>query len=172
MQDGNVRVVLASGDPQTRTFLKDLIEGQNEGIIVGQADNEINALTMTQRYRPDVAIIDSTLPYSVGLDYLPLSRISGLDTAQFISEQMPNIQVILVNNIDNNKTHPGTGSLNVLSRDSMASTYPLILRKLPYKSNKPKSVIFADVDVNSSVQEETKIDDGFSFALILLVFVS
>src|SRR3972149_5049868 len=108
-----MRVVLASERPQVQNLLVDVVEEEPGAVVVGQAENAIKALVLVENLRPDVAIIDSNLPYSVGMDRLALSRMSGLDIAQAICQTTPGTCVVLINNLDT-PVLPKVG----LSRDS------------------------------------------------------
>ena len=98
MQKQGVRVFLASEHSYVRDFLSEVIEQEDGVDIIGQAQDARQALTLTRNLRPDVAVIDSYLPHDAGLDTIPMSRINGLDTAQAISQEMPNTRVILLSN--------------------------------------------------------------------------
>lgn len=100
MQKRNVRAVLASERLEVRYFLKEMAEAEDRVVIVGQAENATRALALIRNLRPNVAIIDSRLPYAIGPDDVPMSYINGLDIAQTISEEIPNTRVILLNNLD------------------------------------------------------------------------
>lgn len=95
--NNHIRVMLASEFPEMRTFLKNMVQAEEGAVIVGEAENATKALTLARNLRPDVAIIDSCLPLNIGLDVNPLSRISGLDAAETISEEIPNARVVLLN---------------------------------------------------------------------------
>ncbi|MBI2869409.1 MAG: response regulator [Chloroflexi bacterium] len=94
-----VRVVLGSDGAQARDFLSGLVARQT-GVVVGEAENALEALTLTRSLRPDIVILDCHLPHTVGLKDLPLSRAGGLDAAQVISREIPNLRVLLVGNLD------------------------------------------------------------------------
>lgn len=96
MKRQNIRVMLASEYPEMRSLLKGVIEDQEKAVIVGQAENATRTLTLARSLRPDVVVVDTSLPYAVGLDSSPLTRTSGLDVAQALSEEIPNIKVVLV----------------------------------------------------------------------------
>lgn len=68
MQRRNMRVMVASEYPEVQYFLREVVEGEDGAVIVGQAENATKALTLAQNLRPDIAIIDSYLPHVVGLD--------------------------------------------------------------------------------------------------------
>jgi hypothetical protein len=96
----NTRVMVATEQSNVRHILETKVKENPGFIIVGEAESAIKALSLARSLRPDVAIIDSALPHNFGIDSLPLSRIGGLDTAQAISEEMPNTRVILLTNTD------------------------------------------------------------------------
>lgn len=100
LEKQNLRVVVASESPRVRSFLSQIIEQESGVDIVGHAPNAVKALTLTRELRPNILVLDYYLPFSTGLDAMPLSRISGLDVAQVISEEIPKTKVILLNNLD------------------------------------------------------------------------
>jgi CheY-like chemotaxis protein len=100
MQEQTIRVVIATEHAETRSFLSRVIEQEDGVEIIGQAPDAIKALVLTRNLRPDIVILDCFLPYSFGIDSVPLSRISGLDAAQTITEEIPKTRVMLLNNLD------------------------------------------------------------------------
>ncbi|MBI2852858.1 MAG: hypothetical protein HYX84_07145 [Chloroflexi bacterium] len=95
-----MRVVIATEPLEMQRFLADIVEEQPGAVVVGQAENAVRAVTAVDNLDPDVTIIDSNLPYSVGLDQVALSRASGLDVAQGISVRKPGARVVLLTNLD------------------------------------------------------------------------
>ncbi len=91
-----MRVMLASDQPEIRRYLGKVVAEKLGGVVVGEGENAIKALGMARRLRPDMAIIDSYLPHSTGLVDVPLSHSAGLDTAQAISDEIPNVRVVLL----------------------------------------------------------------------------
>ncbi|MBI4303587.1 MAG: hypothetical protein HY665_04550 [Chloroflexi bacterium] len=149
MKEQSVRVVLASEHPQARSLLRGLVEEEDGAVVVGQAENAGGALTLVRNLRPDVAIIDCFLPYNVGLDSVPLSRISGLDTAQAISTEIPNMRVVLVNNLDAEALPQLDHGLKspFLAREQKEADVPFTLQEL-YKETEPlRPLVFARVNV-------------------------
>lgn len=152
----NVRVVLASESPQARSFLREAAE-KDDAVIIGQAENAIKALTLTRNLRPDIAIIDYSLPHVVGLDSVPLSRISGLDAAQTISQEIPTTRVILVTGMAT-----GISEKEGLPPDFKAffareGNVPFKLGDLFDDSDQPGKLIFANVAVHP---KETRAPRG------------
>lgn len=160
MQGGRLRVVLASEYPQARDFLREVVEEESGAVIVGQSENASAALALSRNLRPDIAIIDCYLPHAVGLDGVPLSRMGGLDTAQTISEEIPNIRVILLNNL-NTGILPDHGlSSDVaagFSTEVMGADTPFTLLDLCHDVVQPNALVFADVEVKPRASVGWKI---------------
>lgn len=145
----NRRVILASERPEARYLLRGVLEQEGGSVIVGQAENATRALTLTRKLRPDVALIDCYLPHAVGLDTVPLSRIGGLDIAQTISEEIPNIRVILLSNLDTAiSPDNGIGSdvVAILSVERMGVSTPFALQDLYQEVGQPHTLVFANIE--------------------------
>ncbi len=145
-----MRVVLASERPQVQNLLIDVVEEEPGAIVVGQAENATKALVLVKNLRPDVAIIDCNLPYSVGLDTVALSRISGLDIAQIISEKMPKTRVIVVINLDTQvllEHGLSPGAITSLFREKTGANIPFTLNELRREVMPPNAPVFANVEV-------------------------
>ncbi|MDP2718875.1 MAG: response regulator [Dehalococcoidia bacterium] len=95
-----MRVLIASEHNKVQHLLADMVEKEPGAVVVGEADNATKALALANRLRPDVAIIDSSLPYLIGMDEVSGSRASGLDIAQTISGEIPKTRVLLLTNMD------------------------------------------------------------------------
>ncbi len=150
MKRQNVRIMLAAEYPEVRYFLREVAEAEAGVAIVGQAENATKALTLARHLRPDVAIIDSQLPHAVGLDTVPLSRIGGLDTAQAISEEIPNTRVILLNNLDEAvlpKQSLDSDGGAFFSREIIGTNTPFTLQKLYHEAEQLSTLVFANVEV-------------------------
>lgn len=154
MQRQNVRVILASEYPEVRDFLKGVVEEEGGSVIVGQAENATRALTLARKLRPDITIVDCYLPYTVGLDTVPLSRIAGLDTAQTISEEIPNARVILLPNLSREvliEHGLATDTIAFFSRDIKGVSIAFKLRELFQDVVPPEALVFADIEVKARV---------------------
>jgi hypothetical protein len=143
-----VRILLASDKEGLSRLLEKMEVGEDKAVIVGQADNVNTALILAKKLRPDLAIIDTYLPYTVGLKDVPLSRAGGLDAAQIISLEIPNARVMLLNNLDNIKLLDSDWNSDALvhfEEDCLGPTVPLDLRKL--SREKDQGPVFAKVEL-------------------------
>ena len=169
IQEKSARVVIASEHPQARYFLSGVIEQEGGVNIVGQAQDASKALTLVKNLIPDIAVIDCYLPHATGLDAIPMSRINGLDTAQTILREIPNIRVILLNNLDVgiflNRSLSSDTSV-AYSIESMGANIPLALQDLHHEVVPPNAIIFASVKTKQQVaikQQVTRITDKVIF---------
>ncbi len=165
MKEASVRVMLASERPEMRSFLRKMAEAEDRVVIVGQADNAPKALTLARNLRPDVAIIDSYLPHHNGVDSIPLSRVGGLDTAQIISEEIPNVKVVLLNRPEE------ILALREYRREDMNmffcgevrdSCIPFALGELEQHETLPNRLIFAHVETSARTSSRQRAFRSFS----------
>ena len=150
MKSNNIRVVLASDSPRTRDVLRQVVEKETGAVVIGEAENSARALNLTKNLRPDVAIIDTSLPYAVGLDDVPLSRIGGLDTAQSIVERTPKTRVVLLGNLDagelsEHELRSASGA--TLIRDQLDRSIPFTLQELSGQEWLDNGVVFANLEL-------------------------
>lgn len=160
MKQQSIRVMLASEYPEIRSFLKEIVEAEDKTVIVGQAGNAIKALALAKNLRPDVAIIDSYLPHIIGLDTIPLSRIGGLDTAQIISEEIPDIRVVLLNS-PQDRVSPerswALGSGASLCKESQGACIPFTLGELEQETVPSGALVFANVEADTEAALSRKV---------------
>jgi CheY-like chemotaxis protein len=140
-----MRVLLASEKDGLSRLLEGVEQGADQAVVVGQADSVNKALALAKQLRPDVAIIDASLPYTVGLRNVPLSSVGGLDAAQMISQEIPNARVMVVNNLETIKLPEGEWNNDTVvsfAEDRLGPTLKLNLKELT--RNRP---IFARVEL-------------------------
>jgi CheY-like chemotaxis protein len=143
--------MLASEYPEMRTFLREIVETEDRAVIIGQAENATKALTLAKNLRPDVAIIDSYLPHTIGLDTIALSRIGGLDIAQTISEEIPNVRVVLLNSPDVRLLPERSWGSDIgasLCKENNGTCIPFTLSELGQEAVLSGALVFANVEAN------------------------
>lgn len=163
MLQQKVRVLIASEYPATRHLLSQVAEEEPEVTVVGQAGNGIKTITLARNLRPDIALIDFGLPYMIGLDNVSLSRISGLDVALSISEELPSTRVILLGNMEA-PVYGENGLAGEISlyRDTAAESTRFTLREL-YDRGQQETLVFASVVSRQRValgEKVVKISEG------------
>lgn len=79
-----VRVLVADDHEVMRMGIRNLLEVQPGWTVCAEANNGLEAVEKTLQYRPDVIIMDISMP-----------EMNGLDAASQITEKHPEIPVIL-----------------------------------------------------------------------------
>jgi DNA-binding NarL/FixJ family response regulator len=87
-----IRVLIADDHGIVRSGLRMLIERQNDMSVVAEADDGVDALELTQAQRPDVAVLDVSMP-----------RMTGLQAAREIRAHSPDTRVLLLSMHDDER---------------------------------------------------------------------
>jgi len=163
--------MVATEQSSIREILESKVKEKPGFIIVGEAESAIKAMSLARTLRPDVAIIDSALPHNFGIDSVPLSRIGGLDTAQAISEEMPDTRVILLTNTDTWMVPNKTVELDIeeVLKGNFDGRQTLVAEPAqPEPSPPPVSFTRADtVDVPSEVGKQNLADSSIFIGLLM-----
>ncbi|MBI5633342.1 MAG: response regulator transcription factor [Nitrospirae bacterium] len=80
-----VGVFIADDHGIIRSGLKTLIESQQDMVVIGEADNGVDAVTRVIELRPDVVIMDISMP-----------RLNGTEATKQISDALPEIKVVIL----------------------------------------------------------------------------
>jgi DNA-binding NarL/FixJ family response regulator len=80
-----IRVLIADDHGIVRSGLRMLIERQNDMEVVGEAGDGVEALERSQAERPDVAVLDVSMP-----------RLTGLQAAREVRAHVPDTRVLLL----------------------------------------------------------------------------
>jgi len=80
-----IRVVLADDHPIVRDGLRAVISGQDDVEVVGEAADGREAVGVTERVRPDIVLLDLSMPEGGGL---PVIRL--------IKERAPEARVLVL----------------------------------------------------------------------------
>lgn len=70
------RILVVDDHPVIRYGIRALLEKQPDMEVCGEAGNAVTALDMTQRLKPDAAVIDISLPGMDGIELLRLMKRS------------------------------------------------------------------------------------------------
>src|SRR5712691_13105606 len=79
------RVFIVDDHPLVREGLTNLINGQNDLIVCGEAEDSAGAMTGIAKARPDVALID-----------ISLKNESGLELIKNLESQFPLVALIVL----------------------------------------------------------------------------
>jgi DNA-binding NarL/FixJ family response regulator len=82
---GAVRILLADGHSLFREAMRVVLESEGDLRVAGEAGDGQEALREAERTRPDVALLDASLPGQ-----------GGIETARAIRERVPGCEVVVV----------------------------------------------------------------------------
>jgi DNA-binding NarL/FixJ family response regulator len=84
-EDGNLRILIADDHGIVRSGLKLLLDRQSDLEVVAEAEDGVDALEKALSVRPDLAILDVSMP-----------RMTGLQATHEIRKQAPQVQVLIL----------------------------------------------------------------------------
>ncbi|HEU4976944.1 MAG TPA: response regulator transcription factor [Baekduia sp.] len=74
-----IRLLLIDDHPLVRTGLRQLVDGQDDLVVVGEAGDGVLGATLARELRPDVALVDLAMP---GMDGIATTRRVRLASAE------------------------------------------------------------------------------------------
>ena len=170
----NIRVMVASEHDAIRRLLRRVVRDEPGIEVAVEARNEVETAVRAREARPDIALVDFGLPHSTGLDSVRLSRISGLDTAQALSNEMPDTRVVLLTNLDTDTLTTRRLSSDTavrLATGTNGGRRPLTLRELCFEGVGRHSPIFASVELKKRARPRKRISMGKAIAIGLASLV-
>jgi DNA-binding NarL/FixJ family response regulator len=79
------RIVLADDHPVVLNGLRNLIRAEDDLDLVGEASSGLAALKVIREQRPDVAVVDISMP-----------ELNGITLSRRIAEEMPSIRLLVL----------------------------------------------------------------------------
>lgn len=79
-----IKILIVDDSPSIRRLIRYSIEGHTDWIICGEADNGKVAIAMVSDLKPDLVILDLSMPV-----------MNGLDAAREISRIVPGMPIIM-----------------------------------------------------------------------------
>lgn len=80
-----IRLLLVDDHLLAREGVKEILEGQKEFEIVGEASNGVQAVEKTQELMPDLVLMDISMP-----------KMNGFEATKEIKQQFPNVKVVMM----------------------------------------------------------------------------
>jgi two-component system, NarL family, response regulator NreC len=81
----NIHILLADDHSVMRTGLRLVLERQKDFEVIGEASDGREAVALTEQHRPEVVVMDVTMP-----------NLNGIEAARQISGAMPQIGIVML----------------------------------------------------------------------------
>jgi two-component system response regulator NreC len=81
----NIHILLADDHSVMRTGLRLVLERQQDFEVIGEASDGREAVALTEQHRPEVVVMDVTMP-----------NLNGIEAARQISGAMPQIGIVML----------------------------------------------------------------------------
>jgi DNA-binding NarL/FixJ family response regulator len=85
-----IRVLVVDDHAILRDGIRSLLESQEDIIVVGEADNGVDAIEFVKKVQPDIVLMDISMP-----------QMNGLEATRSIKEQFPQVKVLILTQHDN-----------------------------------------------------------------------
>lgn len=80
-----MRVMIVDDHTVVRRGVRALIESSPGWEVVGEADNGLEAIRMAEEVRPDIVVMDISMPH-----------VGGVDTTTELRKRLPNVEVLIL----------------------------------------------------------------------------
>lgn len=80
-----IRLMIVDDHLLAREGVKEILEGQKEFVIVGEASNGLQAIEKTKELLPDLVLMDISMP-----------KMNGFEATKEIKSQFPNIKIVMM----------------------------------------------------------------------------
>jgi PleD family two-component response regulator len=125
-----IHVLIADDHPVVRAGVRAFLEDQPDMLVVGEASNACQAIALAQEFRPDVAVLDISMP-GRGLDATRQIRSTCPDTQSDPPSTRRNISCFM-------RFEPG-GRLRAQSSDRTVTPFGLWLAVASFSTHLPPS---------------------------------
>jgi two-component system response regulator DegU len=135
-----IRVLLADDHSVLRKGLRLLLDFEEDIEVVGEAGDGREAVKLAKKFRPDVVVMDISMPV-----------LSGIEATREIREQLPDTQVLIVSaapDEDQIKRALNSGARAFVAKQTSLTNVPAAVREL-YKGNTFVGVAATDSRVES-----------------------
>jgi two-component system, NarL family, response regulator LiaR len=117
-----IHVVIADSDPLARRVIRDALQDKTGFVIPGEASNGREAVELSVHYRPDVVLMEASLP---GMD--------GLAATRRIRAEAPEVRVLIFSRDDREEVQleaVQAGAAGFISKNVAVETVSRVVEKL------------------------------------------
>ncbi|ACL06674.1 two component transcriptional regulator, LuxR family [Desulfatibacillum aliphaticivorans] len=85
MTQSTIKILITEDHALVRKGLKSLISSRSEFQVVGEADNGLAAIEMTRKCKPDLILLDLSMP-----------KMNGLATMRQLKKERPEVKILVI----------------------------------------------------------------------------
>jgi DNA-binding NarL/FixJ family response regulator len=85
-----IRVLVVDDHAILRDGIRSLLESQEDILVVGEAENGVEAIGFVERCSPNIVLMDISMP-----------QMNGLEATRFLHEHFPEVKVLILTQHDN-----------------------------------------------------------------------
>jgi DNA-binding NarL/FixJ family response regulator len=90
-----MRVLIADDNKLIRRGIAGILSADKDVEVCGEASNSIETLKKANEMRPDLILLDVSMPGT-----------NGLNTAQLLRQQLPSLKILIISQHDSNQLLP------------------------------------------------------------------
>jgi len=113
------KILIVDDSAAVRRALRDLLEQQEGWQVSGEAANGREAIEQAQRVRPDVVVLDLSMPV-----------MNGLETARELNHRFPSVPVLMYTDFEARYLERAAWSAGVSSIVSKSESTEVLVRNL------------------------------------------
>lgn len=83
--DNSVRILIVDDHPMAREGMKEIVKEENSFEIVGEATSGKEAIELTEKFMPDLILMDINLP-----------DLNGMEVTRMIKSKFPYVKIVMV----------------------------------------------------------------------------
>ena len=117
-----IHIIIGDADPIARRVIRDVLQDQAGFIVPGEASSGREVVELSLHYRPDVTIMEASLP-----------ELDGLSAARQIRDEAPEVRVLIFSQHDAEETQLEAlraGASGFLSKEVPLETVARVVRRV------------------------------------------
>ncbi|SHF77192.1 two component transcriptional regulator, LuxR family [Fodinibius roseus] len=151
-----IKIVIADDHPIIREGIQRIVEGENDLQIVGEAEDGYEILELLEQEKPDILVLDITMPGK-----------SGLEILKEINERYPDLPVLILSVHSEERFAVRAlkaGAYGYLTKSSISEDLIKAIRKIAtenrkYITSEVAEQLASQVDLNQETSRHEKLSD-------------